>query len=343
VVFNPSANYEFDAALEAMGVRVWKMPPSCASIPQRLRYIRRVLREAHADVVHSWTFHDNPYAGLAGWLAGVPVRFGSLRNSLQLEGTRTLPPILRWLALHATSKLFVNANSIADELKAQGFPEKRMVVLSNCVDREAFSAAMPADLREVGIRSDQWVVGMVANLRPVKGHLLFVEAMTEVLKRHDDAVGIIVGQPIASEPAYPQMVRRAIEESGVSEGIVMLGFRQDVASLMKRMAVLCLPSESEGMPNVVLEALAAGTPVVATEVGGVAEIIRDGETGLLVPPGDVRRVADAISRLLSDRSLADAIRDNGVRLAVQSYTCRRMAERLAAQYCRALGRDQGWA
>jgi len=330
-VLNPSRHAAWDRELAAASVEVLAVPASCRGPARRLLYLRRRLRSFRPHVVHSWTFHDNPYAGVLGRLLGARVRWGSLRNSLSTEGMRRLPFVVRPLLLRSVSRLLVNCGALARELEDGGYPKERIVVLPNCVEVPAQGTA-GADLSAWGIDAGAPVVGVVSNLRPRKDLKTFVRAMAEVLPRHPDARAVVVGQTIPDEASYGAEVEAEIERLGLAGRCVVTGFCDDVPAMMARLSVLCLTSGHEGMPNVVLEAMAAGLPVVATRVGGVPEIVTDGENGYLVGGGAAGAMAEAVGHLLADPGLAAKLGDAGRRRAVREHGCRVAAERLERFY-----------
>ena len=335
VVFNPSPERVYDDVLADLGVAVVAMPRKYRGVARRLLFLARRLRAWRADVVHSWTLHDNPYAAVAGRLAGVAVRWGSLRGSLASEGARSLGPWIRRLALAGPDRLVVNSRALLAELAAAGFPPERALLLLNGV--ELPEPAAPADLSPLGIGTDSPVVSILGNLRRIKNHGLFVRAMAVALPPRPEARALIVGQPLASEPSYPAEIETEIERHGLTGRIVLTGFRPDVPSLLARSAVICLTSHSEGMPNAVLEAMAAGRPVAACRVGGVPELIDDGAHGLLVDPGDEVALGAAVGRLLDDPELAKSLGRAGRERALAEFTCDAAARRLGDAYRAALG------
>lgn len=333
VVFNPSPHRVWDAELAALGVEVEGLPADVRGVARRLLHLGRGLRQWRPHVVHSWTVHDNPYAGVLGRLLGVPVRWGSLRGSLASPGLERLPSLVRFLILRSVDRLLVNSRALAGELTAAGYPPARVDVLPNCVELVASPAA---DLSSLGIEADAPVVGSIGNLRRIKNHELFVRAMAEVLPRHPRARAVIVGQPLASEPGYPAEIEAEIARRGLTGRLILTGFRDDVPRVHARLAVLCLTSHSEGMPNAVLEAMAAARPVAAVRVGGVPELVRHGWNGFLAEPDDADGLAAAVDRLLADPALAAEMGVHGRRLAVAEHDCRRAAARLASLYEEAL-------
>ncbi len=342
IAFNRSPEGELHRALEGLGVAVEYVPESCRGIARRMAYLHRVLRRLRPDVVHSWTAHDNPYAEVVGRLAGVPARFGSLRTTLESTLMHEKRALIRWLILHGSRRLVVNSETCAAELSAAGIARERVRVLRNCVEVDAGDAGEGAehgevaDLSEHGITPRHRLVGLVANLRKVKNHLFFVDAMARVLPDFADLRVLLVGQPLPSEPSYPRRVEERIDRYGLRDRFVFTGYRPDVTALLRRMEICCLASKSEGMPNVVLEAMAAARPVVATRVGGVPELVGDGETGFLVDLGDAGAFAEAVSRLLEDPELARRMGRDGRQRAVARHSCAEAARRLEGIYREAL-------
>ncbi len=339
IAFNRSPEGELHRTLEELGVGVEYLPASCRGIARRTIHLTRALRRRRPDVIHSWTAHDNPYAELAGRLAGVPARFGSLRTTLESTLMHEKSALHRWLMLHGSRRLVVNSETCAAELAAAGIGRQRVRLLRNCVEVDGDaqdSGGEAADLAEHGVAPHHRLVGLVANLRRVKNHLFFVDAMARVLPEHSAARVLLVGQPLPSEPELPARIRERIAGHGLADRFILTGFRGDVPALLRRMEVCCLASKSEGMPNVVLEAMAAGRPVVATRVGGVPELVSDGETGLLVELGDTGAFAAAVSRLLADPELARRMGRAGRRRAARRHSCAEAVRRLEEIYRQAL-------
>jgi glycosyltransferase involved in cell wall biosynthesis len=180
------------------------------------------------------------------------------------------------------------------------FPGGKIKCIYNGVDLASFQEASGrASLRqEIGLPNGSLVVGVVANLRGVKGIRFFIEAAALIHRRKKDVEFIVIGLDM-QEPGCTQ--RELMEIAGqlsVADRISFLGLRNDVAELMKIIDVGVLPSLSEGFSNVILEFMACGKPVVASDVGGNRESVAHGESGYLVPPGDSVGLSEAILRLL---------------------------------------------
>ncbi len=340
IVFNPSLYGELHQQLERLGIAVITVPAKCRPVPARALLLYRIFRRLKPDIVHSWTAHDNPYAGLVGRLAGVRGRLGSLRTTARSTLMADLSPLTRWLSLFGVARLVVNSEQGASELRRQGIPDRRIRLLRNCVAMCASPGAPPADLSGLGIEPRHRLVGLIANLRRVKNHLFFIDAMARILPDFPDLEVLLVGQPLPSEPDLPGLIEQRIASHSLQDRFVLTGFRPDVPALLKRMEICCLASRSEGMPNVLLEAMAAGRPVVATRVGGVGELVDDGENGFLIEPGDTSGFAEAVCRLLRAPELARRMGRSGRDRAARRHSCAEAAGRLEEIYRDALGKPR---
>jgi glycosyltransferase involved in cell wall biosynthesis len=324
VVFNPSPHYTQRAS-----VQVHAIPAGCNTVGRRMLWIYGLLRQVRPDVIHSWSIHDNPYAGIVGALARVPRRLGSVRGSLSSPDFTQFPPLIRWLILHSVQGLVVNAEPIAGELHRAGVSENRIQVLPNCVEScQTQDTAVPD-----GVPPHARLVGMVANLRREKNYRMFVQGLGKVIPEFPDLYGVIVGQAVlASDPEVPDQIRCEIERQGLQGRVLMNGFHARVSALLPGFEIFCLTSDSEGTPNVVLEAMAAGRPVIATSVGGVPCVVESGVTGLLVEPGDVDGLAGALRTLLRQPEKARQMGIAGRRRAESEFGCRKIAMLLEEFY-----------
>lgn len=335
VVFNPTPYPVLNDALREAGVEVIELPAEVRGIRKRLMYLRRLCRQLRPHVIHSWTIHDNAYAAVAGWLGGVPLRWGSLRGSLHSQAIQALPAIYRFICLRGVQRLLVNSQALRDQLLDAGLGGSRVAVLPNGVELPP-PDLRPADLSGLGIDARAPVVGIVGNLRRVKNQQLFVQAMAEVIRHHPDARGVIVGQPLPSEPDLQAELQAEIDGLGLHGQVLLAGFRDNVPALLQRFDVLALTSHSEGQPNAILEAMAAGTPVVATSVGGIPELLSNGKTGRLVPAGDADALAHAVDGLLQDPDAARRLGAAGRAQVQEKHACEVAAAQLERLYRGAL-------
>ena len=196
-------------------------------------------------------------------------------------------PVLRRRALvyRLADRIIASGDTIAGVLRRAGVPAERIVPIPPGVDTTRFHPGVSG----AGVRAELGLtgpaVGLVANIRGSKGHAHFLEAARLVLPESPAARFLIVGDGVGAET-----VRAQVGALGLEGQVIMTGFRRDVPEVMAALDALVLPStRSEGSPQVIPQALAVGTPVIATRAGGSGDIVRDGETARLVPPADSRR------------------------------------------------------
>lgn len=272
----------------------------------------QALRRDRTQILHSYNFYANMFSIPAAKLAGVPCIVASIRDM----GIYLSPMKLRAqrLVCRLADRIVVNAGAIRDWLVEQGYPADKIVVIRNGVDTTRFGGRNDgAALRsEFGIPPQAPLVVMLARLNPSKGVDCFFEAAVKIRERRPDAHYLAVGEcytrnaegEIVVDGAYRQALQDRVMSLGLADRLHFAGLRKDVPQILAAAAVSVLPSLSEGISNTLLESMAAGAPVVATRVGGTPEVIRDGEHGLLIPPGDPQATADAILAVLGDPALA---------------------------------------
>jgi glycosyltransferase involved in cell wall biosynthesis len=177
------------------------------------------------------------------------------------------------------------------------------------------------------------VVAVVANLWPVKDHRTLVEAAARVRRRIPDVRFALVGD--GPERGY---LMERIEDLGLGDAVHLLGTRYDVPAILARAAAFCLPSRAEGLSNAIMEAMAAGLPVVATDAGGNAELVQHGSTGFVVPVGDAGAMAERLVELLSDAGRARDMGRRGRAAAEGELSLDRKQAAYGDLYCRLLDR-----
>src|SRR5690348_14920898 len=258
-----------------------------------------VLRHRRFDVVHCHDLMSNLLGVPAAILARTPVVISS-RRYLDLEwwqgNWRTR--ITAW-AYKLSNYVVVNSTAIADLLiQRDGIPREKIRVLYNGIDPSRFRKVIRKSELSAA-RNESMIIAVVANMySPAKGHAHLIAAAIEVCKAFPKVIFALIGDG-KERPKLEQQVR----DAGLEKNILFLGSRRDIPELLACCDLSVLPSESEGFPNAILEAMAAGVAVVATAVGGVPEIIEDEVTGLLVPPANPSLLCAAILRLLNDHEL----------------------------------------
>ncbi len=313
---------DFESALEECGVKVAPLHRrGYWDLGLDLRLLRLV-RESRPDVLHSFLFLSNLHGALVGRLTRVHAVIVSQRSS----NTLNLSPFwcrLARLSQRLADRLIVNSEALRAEEIAAGFPPERIVVVPNGVARRE---ARGRDRAALGLPAGPLLLS-VGRLEERKGQRYLVEAWAAVRMRCPSARLVFLGEG----PARPQLEQQA-RGLGLEGSLSFRGFQDRVADYLDLADALVHPSLTEGMPNVVLEAMAAGRPVVATRVGGIPELLADEESGLLVPPRDPAALAQAVIRLLQEPGLAAALGQSAERRARERFSVEAMVEATEAVY-----------
>ena len=288
--------------------------------------LRALLRRERVDLLHTHTLAAANTLGRAGArLAGARV---VSHLHLETHFRAATAPLLR-TADNLSARLAHALVAVSEDTKRvyerQGYPQ-RIEVVYNGVD--APSANGDAVRARLGVPEGVPLVGEVGRLCDVKGQRELIAALAQV----PDARAVLVGADLEQGGAYERELEREAERFGVRDRVVFAGRREDVADVLAELDVFALPSWTEGLPLVVLEAMAQRRPVVATPVGGTPEVVVDGETGLLVPPRDPDALAAALRRLLDDAGLRARMGDAGFRRVRERFSSDAMVTRVLALY-----------
>jgi L-malate glycosyltransferase len=275
-------------------------------------------RSIGADIVHTCDLYGNIFGLPGAALAGVPVRIANRREILtgdksraQLTGQRA--------AYRLAHAVVANSGAARLQLAREGVPAAKLHVIPNGLALDRFTPiAERAAIRRVV---------MVANLRAEKGHDTLLAAAPRILERHPDASFTFVGE--GPRRSALETLTRAL---GLGGRVQFLGERRDVGAVLAGHDLFVLPSRSEAFPNALIEAMASALPVVATDVGGIPEVVRSGSNGLLVAPDDERALADAIVGLMDDPAGAAALGRVARADIERHYTLDRMVERFEQLY-----------
>jgi glycosyltransferase involved in cell wall biosynthesis len=260
----------------------------------RLAGLGMLLKWGKFDIVHAHMFGSNVWGTVLGRLAGVPVVIAHEHN-WSYTGELVRRMIDRHLiARYATRFVAVSESNRRRMIDLEGIPADKVIVLPTAYIPH--SVSVPADIRaELGLAPDAKLIGVAATLRVEKALEVLIAAHATVVQRFPDAHVVIAGDGPRREP-----LERQVASLGLGGNVHFLGARRDVTSILETVDVGALSSDWEGMPLFVLECMATGTPVVATEVGGLPELVEHNRTGLLVPPRDPAALAGAIIELLAD-------------------------------------------
>jgi len=294
--------------------------------------IAQLVRDEQIELLHAHTPRSLMVAARASRLTGVPLVY-HVHSPAGRDSTRRLQNHVNlWLerrAVRRAARLIAVSPSVRSYMLGQGCQEGRVICVPNGV---------PAiDVAPRTTAPTSWTLGMTALFRPRKGIEVLLEALALVRRRGGDVRLRAIG-PFETDD-YQAEVRRLVEQLNVGDAIEWTGFVSDIPAELRRIDALVLPSLfGEGLPMVVLEAMAAGVPVVASEVEGVPDAVRDGQDGLLTPPGDAPALAAALERLVQGEVDYAAMSASAQRRHAEFYSAEIMARRVADVYDQELGR-----
>ncbi len=289
-----------------------------------VKQIRTLLSKHDVDVVHPHGYKADLYA-LAASRNRVALLATSHNWPSRLLRMRAYA-ILDRLALRMFDRVIVVSDAVADILRRSGVADEKVAKIPNGVDLDRFRSAVPKLRNEIGIANDP-VVGFVGRLVAEKGGAFLVRAAQQVLAVHPNTTFVLVGEG----PAQQEWQALACQ-LGIGKQIVFSGARDDMPEVYASFDMLVLPSLIEALPMCLLEAMAAGKPVIATRVGAVPGLVVDAQTGLLLDPGDVGALANAILRLLENPDQACQLGENGRAHVAQHFSAEVMAESYLAMY-----------
>lgn len=275
--------------------------------------LRRLIRREGYDIVH---FHTKRAHALS-------LLLGRARPALRYVATRRMDyPVKRsWYTRRLYNEIadgvIAISHKIAAVLAAGGVHSEKIRVIHSGIDPAPFQRA-----RAQGAQSAGPVVGTVAVLEERKGHRFLLEAAA-LLK----AQGYRLRYRLAGDGSQRDFLEKRARELGLAEEVTFLGFVRDVPGFLSMIDIFVLPSLYEGLGIAVLEAMAAGTPVVASRTGGIPELVADQVTGLLVPPQDSQALARAIAHLMSQSGMRQRMGANGRDKVIKDFTVERMARK----------------
>lgn len=289
--------------------------------------LRRLIAAERPDLVHVHSRRGaDLWGGVAARLAGVPC----------VLSRRVDNPEARWVV--ATKyRLYDHVLTISEGIRqvllAEGLAPERVSCVRSAVDPTPYLIDYdPRDYRaQLGLPPDTLLVGMVAQLIARKGHRYLLAALDEVLPRHPRLKVLFFGRgPLEAA------LRQAIAEQGLADTVRLMGFVDNLPDILGCLDLLVHPADMEGLGVSLLQAAAARVPIIASRAGGMPEVVRDGENGLLIAPGDVPALAAAMNRLLDDAHLRARMGEAGRTLVLREFSIEAMCEGNLAIYRKVL-------
>jgi L-malate glycosyltransferase len=329
---------EISATLRMHPVRT---PLAVVEIGRAALQVARSARRLDAELIHANSIRAGIAATLASRMTGVPAVV-HVRDSF--PPGRVTDRVRRLIGQGART-IIANSRSTATAFASEKTSAEVRVIYSP-VDLARFQpdGIDRAQARgRLGLDSADPALGVIGYIAELKGQETAVDALALVRERHPAAKLLVVGEPKFARRAtrydnsgYLERLQSRVRELGLGAAVEFTGEREDIPEILRSLDVVLVPSWEEGMGRIAAEAMAMGTPVAATRVGGLAEIIEDGRTGLLVAPRDARGLAEAVSRLLEDGELRRRLCEEG-RKAAARFSLDRHVDSVVAAYRDAIG------
>lgn len=318
----------------AAGVPCWSLNKHAGLDWMAVARLAHLIRRIRPHVLHTHHTGALIYGTAARMLAGTRGHIHTEHSHDILDASGRLRFLQRVLSAAPLTTVCV-AEEVRQYLGlVAGIPWERMAVLQNGVDTDRFApgGANPRLLRELGVEDDGPVVVTVGRLDPLKDQATLIKAFAMVRQRVPNAWLLLVG-----DGPLRRSLAELASDCGQSDRVVFAGVRTDVERILPLCSVFALSSTNEGLPLVALEAMASGLPLVATSVGGIPQLVEDGNTGLLCPAGDMAALADALVRALTDDGVGRALGANGRRLVETRHSLQAMVAAYEALYRNAAG------
>lgn len=298
--------------------------------------LMRIIRRERVDVVHTNLYAGETWGRLAALLTRTPIV--THKRGMPYKSRKPVNVLVDWVLNMLSRRIIVVNRTIQRELqRLQWLPDEKFSVIFPGIEPGRWVRASDEEVgqlrKELGLEG-KLVVTNVGRLRELKGQHHLVQAAPHILRECPDARILLVGHGFLED-----QLRAAVKDLGLQDKVLLLGSRSDVRQLLSLTDVFVLPSLSEASPVVLMEAAFAGVPSVATWVGGVPEVVRDGDTGLLVPPGNPRALATSVVRLLLDAPLRSRMSTMATEWAHEAFDIERTVRQIEAEYCKAVARE----
>ena len=302
-----------------------------------LRALLRTVKQKDIDLIHAQHHEALYFSGPVARLAGIPSVYTCNASLFPPRGV--MGSFRRFLT---DSVIAASEFSKAGLMAAQGIRPDKISVVHNAPDARFFSKKVDsAGIRqEFELGESEIVIGVPANLTGTKGHVYFLQALRRVIEHVPQVRALCVGGDFEGNgPGLQELT----EQLGLSKNVTFTGFRSDILEIYDSLDLVVLPSTLENFPLALVEAMARRKPVVATSVGGIPELIEDGKNGLLVPPRDSERLAEAILRVITDADLRETLARTGWEYVRRHFDSRSMAAKNEEVYLKLLGKRRSKA
>jgi len=311
---------ELDQKYDLSNIRLISLRRKSIYDPRIIFDLLKLIKKEKYDIVHTYLFGFHYLASLPAKISGAPLVISSRRE------------LARWKKPHHhffenfgnifTDKVIACSEEAKDfALNSEILSTRRLKVIYNGIDLGEFRPRNKKTdiLDELGLTEHDKIIGMVANFSPIKDHYTILKSMVEIKKKFPRIKCILIGDGVLKS-----RLEDKAEELALGQNVIFAGRRDDVARLLSVIDIFVLTSLCEGLPNAILEAMASGLPVVATNAGGISEAVEDYKSGILIEPKNYKSISSAIIELLTDESLRQKMGRYGRQIAEQKFSLERM-------------------
>lgn len=329
------ATYDMPERARDLGVELVDIAERGPLAAQTVRRLYDEVRQYRADLLHAHDYKTNLLAVLLGRWFRIPV-MTTMHGYVTCGGRLELYYCMDRWALRRMDHIVAVSEDLCRQLDEWQVPAHRYSLIENAIDTEQYTRVRPAGeaKRRLGLSPDRLTIGAVGRLSPEKGFDLLIRAADRLLRAGFDFHLLLIG-----DGPQRRELETLIAQLDRSDKVRLLGYRADAVEAYEAMDVFALSSLREGLPNVVLEAMTMEVPVVATRVAGLPRLVTCGENGLLVEPGDVEALAEALRRLLGDAALRRRLGRAGRETVEARYSFGSRMQKIRAIYDDLLGRN----
>lgn len=315
---------------EKQGIRVFPLDVRSRFDMSAIRAMRRIFVDNKIDLFHSHDFKSDFYALAASRKLGirrVATAHGSTRDSLMKRAYLFLD---ERIVFRFFTHIIAVSEELVEQLKGKGLGANRVSLVENGLDLDSLYSGEPLDL-QLPIPAGSRVFSVVGRLFPDKGHRIFIEAFARLRNDYPEAIGLIVGDGPERES-----IERQVRALGIEKRVLLLGVRSDMGNIYRHSDFLIIPSLREGLPYVLLEAMAMKVPVLATRVGQIPKLVEESKIGCLVPPGDAAALSQGMRQLLEMGREVDTWAEKARLLVEKKYSVESMTRQVEQIYQRVL-------
>ena len=315
--------------VEKLGIEVIQLPKDEGKTDYfSFLKVATIIKNKKIDVIH--THNTQPF--FDGTLAAIKA---GVRTLIHTDHARQFPDKKRymfaeWLvSKYAYKVVGVSEHTSNNLIKYEKISPKKITTITNGIDERVYDISINVNdkKQQLGISNNHPVIGLGVRLTEQKGISILLQSMKSILDKFPDAALVIAG-----DGNYKGELEKQVKELKLQDNVVFLGVRNDIAELLKLFNLYVLPSYSEGLPMVLLEAMASGCPIVSTDVGGVSMAVKDNVTGLLVAPKNTKELTHAMLTILENENLKDEFVRQGKILFEKKFSAKSMMAQYEALY-----------